>query len=211
MSGLMWRKEIQEAGREITGGTRLLLLFFSGGKECEGTEKLLEETFHDDKVVGLIEREAVPVMFDITENKEIAGKYHVDWTPTLVIADENGTELERFVGYLPSRDFMAQMTLSKGLAAFHMNRLDEARREFELLVAEFPESELVPEAEYYLGATKFKETGDTFPLGEISMELAKKYPDSIWTKKCSVWAHDYEGRRVFVGYDQGGSAGSGAY
>ena len=212
MRGINWRKSIEEVSGEISGGTRLPLLFFYRGSGCEGSKKTLEEVFRTQSVVDVIERETAPVMFDILKSQEQATKYHVDWTPTVVLTNENGMELERWVGYLPAEDFIAQLTLSKGLAAFHLERYQEAEREFEMLVHEYPKSELVPEAEYFLGIAKFKEKGDSYPLGEICGFLQENYPESLWTKRCSIWSHLVsESRKPYVAFDQGGSAGSGAY
>lgn len=209
MNRINWRKSEAEALNEIKGGTRLLLRFLYNS-ECEGSKKTMDETFNDEKVVRFIERDTVPVMIDIGEKKEIAKKYHVDWTPTIVIADEEGRELERFVGYLPAKEFIAQLLLSRGLADFHLERYKESVSLFEELVDEYPDSELVPEAEYFIGAANFKVTGSAETLGEVCQLLNKKYPESLWTKRCSIWAHMPLHRPV-VGYDQGGSAGSGAY
>jgi len=37
------------------------------------------------------------------------------------------------------------------------------------------------------------------------------HPESPWTKRCSIWGRSKNYLRPFVGYDGGGSAGSGAY
>jgi len=212
MSGIVWGKDLQKAQDEIRGGSRLLLLFFNGGVTEEGSKKLEEETLTDEHVQKLIERECLPMQFQTDKDTEIVNRFHVDWTPALILADENGNEVERFVGYLPPKEFMAQLTLSKGLSAFHLGRFAEAKVLFEKIVEEFPDSELIPEAEYFLGAAKFKENGDTYALGEVCHTLMAKYPDSVWTKRCSVWSHVYTAsRKPFEGYYAGGSYGSGQY
>jgi TolA-binding protein len=148
-------------------------------------------------------------MINAEESVDLAKRYRVDWTPAFVIADENGNELERWVGYLPATDFKAQMTLSKGLGAFHLERFSEAIGEFERLIAEYPDSELVPETKYFLGAAGFKENGDSYKLGEMCRAMFDKYPDSQWTKRCSAWSHMIVySRRPFVGYDGGGGPGT---
>ncbi|MBI5588068.1 MAG: hypothetical protein HY889_06855 [Deltaproteobacteria bacterium] len=209
MNRINWRKNEAEALNEIKGGTRLLFRFLYS-PECEGSQKTIDDTFSDEKVIALIERDTAPVMINIAGNKELAKKHHVDWTPAFVIADEEGEELERFVGCLAAAEFMAQFLLSRGLADFHIERYKEAASELEELIDEFPDSELVPEAEYFLGAANFKVTGSAESLGEVCQVLTTKYPESLWTKRCSIWAH-MPLHKPFVGYDQGGSAGSGAY
>ena len=212
MSGIEWRKDLQKAQEEIRGGSRLLLLFFNGGVTDEGSKKLEEETLMDEHVQKLVERECLPMQFHVQKDQEISNRFHVDWTPALILADENGNEVERFVGYLPPKEFMAQIILSKGLSVFHLGRFAEAKALFEEIVEEFPDSELIPEAEYFLGAAKFKESGDTYALGEVCHTLMTKYPDSTWTKRCSVWSHVYTAsRKPFEGYYASGSYGSGQY
>ncbi|MDP2689105.1 MAG: thioredoxin fold domain-containing protein, partial [Deltaproteobacteria bacterium] len=199
MNRLNWRKNMTEAASEISGGTRLLLMFFHRAED-ESCIKTLTETLEDENVVRVIEREAVPLKFEVEENKEMAGRYHIDWVPTFIVAEENGRELERWVGYLPPREFTEQLLLSKGIAAFHLERLAEAIREFEELVEEFPDSELVPEAEYYLGAASYKQTGSTDAFDDACEMLTRTHPESIWTKKCAVWAHPPRFKKPFVGY-----------
>lgn len=209
MKTMNWKTNIKEAASEVSGGTRLLLMLFHG--DDESSKKTLNETLTDEKVLSIIEREAVGLKFDVNESKDLARERHIDWTPTFMIADERGVELERWVGYLPAQEFIEQMILSKGLAAFHLERLEEAVSEFEELVDKYPNSQYVPEAEYYLGAASYKQTGTTDVFGDACEILSRTHPDSIWTKKCSIWAHETKYKKPFVGYNQGGSAGSGAY
>ncbi len=207
MKSIAWKKDIEEASREISGGTRLLMLFFHRAG-CEGSMKTIEEVFRNESVIDLIERETAPVMINAEDSAELARRYHVDWTPAVVIADESGAELERWVGYLPAEDFMAQLMLSKGLAAFHLDRLVEAEREFDLLIDGFPESELVPEATYFRGIAGLKH-GDISDLGVMCRTMQEKYPDSQWTKRCSIWSHSItQSRRPFVTYSGGGGPGT---
>lgn len=210
MKGIEWRRNIEEASTEIEGGTRMLLMFFQH-PDCEGSQKMLRETLVDENVVRVIEREAAPLVFNTAVQTDVAKRYRVDWTPTFIIADEKGNELERWVGYLPPDDFITQLELSKGLSAFHLGRYEDAVRDLQELVDEHPKSELVPEAEYFLGASIYKIKGDAYELGEICETLMDKFPESLWTKRCAVWAHISKERKPYVAYDQGGSAGSGAY
>ena len=128
-----------------------------------------------------------------------------------MICDEEGNALERLEGYLPAEDFVPQLILAKGLADFHLQRHEDAIGEFEMILENHPTSELVPEAEYYLGAATFKKTGETDKLSEVCHDLLMTHPESPWTKRCSIWGRTTNQLRPFVGYDGGGSAGSGAY
>lgn len=208
MGQVNWKKDMKEALDEISGGSRHLLLFFYQPEEL-GSVKMLEECLQNDAVIRVIERETAPLMINVSESKDIAKKYRVEWAPTIVIADDKGQELERWVGYLPPEDFIAQIMLSTALSNFHLGRLNDAISEFEQLIDQYPKSELVPEAEYYLGVSKFKKEGDMTALADVCATLNEKYPDSLWAKKGSIWAH-LTGKK-YVPFSEGTSLGGGQY
>lgn len=208
MNTLKWTSR-EEALNGIAGGTRLLLTFFYS-PECVGSKNILEETLQDEQVIKVIEREYAPVMCNIVEDEEAARKAHVSWTPSFIVSDEGGNELERWLGYLPPVEFTAQLLLSKGIASFHLKMYDKAIAVLERLVQEHPESEFVPEAEFLIGAANFKKTGEADTMIDVCHTLNSTHPESQWAKKCSIWTH-MDSRGPFVGYDGGGSAGSGAY
>lgn len=202
MRELKWRKDIQEVSGEISGGTRLPLLFFYRSSGCEGSTKCLRDVFQDDTVIKAVEREVVPFKYDVLDESEIAEKYRVDWTPTFILTDEKGIELDRWSGYLPAEDFITQLMLSKGLAAFYLRRYHDAEREFERLIEEHPASELVPEAKYFLGVSIFKDKGDEGGLVDHCRSIEEKYPHSQWAKKCSIWSHKtMPTRKPMVNFD----------
>ncbi|MBI2413097.1 MAG: thioredoxin fold domain-containing protein [Deltaproteobacteria bacterium] len=209
MERINWFKNMNEATEDIKGGSKLLMMFFYS-PSCDGSMKTINETLENEDVASLIERECAPIKLNIEDKKELAKERNVDWTPTFILADEHGRELERWVGYLPARDFMAQLLLSKGLSDFHLERHTDAIAEFEEIVEEFTDTDLVPEAEYFIGAANFKLTGQNDTLIDVCHILTSRYPESQWTKKCSVWAH-LTHSAPFVGYDGGGSIGGGAY
>lgn len=209
MDRVEWKKNMNEAEEEIRGGTRQLLLFFYAPEDCEGSRRTMDEVLTDHTVVNLIERSAAPLKFDISADPEMAKRYRVDLTPAFVIAGEDGVELERWVGYLPAAEFKEQLMLSKGLAAFHLNRYRDAMREFEEIVNEHSASELAPEAEFYLGIAGYRASGDTDVLAEACDNLKTNHPGSLWTKRCSAFSHLT--RTLNIQYVSGGSLGGGAY
>ncbi|MFQ5442444.1 MAG: thioredoxin fold domain-containing protein [Thermodesulfobacteriota bacterium] len=202
MRELNWRKDIKEVSDEISGGTRLPLLFFYRSSGCEGSNKTMGEVICDETVIKAVEREATAIKYDVAKENKLAERYHVDWTPTFILTDEKGNELDRWTGYLPAEDFITQLTLSKGLAAFYLRRYRDAEREFEMLIEEHPDSELVAEAEYFLGVSIFKEKGDALGLVDICHSIEEKYPESQWAKKCSIWSHKtMPTRKPMVNFD----------
>jgi len=115
-------------------------------------------------------------------------KYGIEWTPTFIITDNSGNEAYRFVGYLPPRDYRAQLTLGEGKVAMKKEDYDKAARCFDLVNARYPESEAAPEAAYYSGVARYKKTQDAKELKASYTLMSNKYPKSEWTKKASAWS-----------------------
>ncbi len=185
-SRINWAKSFDDALKQIRGTDKLLFIFFHH-PECGGCKKTEEITFKDPGVAGLINSSFSPLSLLVTEAQDLTARYNVEWTPTFVIADENGRELERWVGYLPPEDFISQIYLAEGLAEFHMNRFHEAEAAFEWIIDNHPDSEVAPEARYYMGVAFYKESGDPEHLERTWEAMHKRYPGNYWTKKASAW------------------------
>lgn len=187
LRNIRWRNNFEEARKEAKEKGKLLFMFFHH-PGCSGCKKTISETLVNSDVRELIEREFIPLTYVTTASPEMAGRYNVEWTPAFIIADENGTELERSVGFLPPEDFIAQLELSEGLADMHMDRFSEADRCFEEIIKEHANTEAAPEACYYLGVSQYKESGDVNYLQKASKTLRRLFPNNAWTKRASAWA-----------------------
>lgn len=187
MSTIKWFDSFEGAQREVRGINKLVLMFFHH-PACGGCKKTMEIDFKDPRIIELINRDFAPVSFEVTEAQDMTARYNIEWTPTFIFADENGKELERWVGYLPPEDFISQIYLSEGLAAFHRNRFKEAESDFEWIIDNQPDAEVAPEARYFMGVAFYKETGDPAHLSRTWEAMSKRYPDNYWTKKASAWA-----------------------
>ena len=51
----------------------------------------------------------IPVKIHVKEQPATFKRFGAQWTPTLVVLDPDGTERYRFEGYLPAREFLAQL------------------------------------------------------------------------------------------------------
>ena len=115
-------------------------------------------------------------------------RYGVKWTPTIIILDEDGDEHHRFIGFLQPEDFIAQMTLGKGKLAFNLDNFDQAIQCFQEILVGYPKTDVAPEAQYYLGVSKYKASHDPKEL-KLGLEaLQRNYPQSEWTKKAQVYS-----------------------
>ncbi len=187
MSDIKWSESIDAAKKEIEGTNKLLFMFFHA-HECGGCRKTLNITFKDPDVSELLSRDFAPLNFVVTEAQDMTARFNVEWTPTFIIADRNGVELERWVGYLPPEEFLSQIHLSEGLAELHQQRFKDAENAFEWIIDYHPEAEVAPEARYFMGVTFYKETGDPVHLARTWEAMSKRYPHNVWTKKASAWS-----------------------
>ena len=65
----------------------------------------------------------------------------------------------------------------------------EAEQRYTQIIERYPDTAAAPEAVYWKGVSQYKRTNDHTVLGVVPEELSKKYPDSVWAQKASVWAH----------------------
>ena len=147
--------------------------------------------YPDERVVRLVTFEFVPIRIHVRDAGDVYSRVsqqlNVQWTPTVLILDEDGIERHRVEGFLPVDDFLAQLKLGLARIAFQRGAFDEAERRFRQVVDEHPQSEAAPEALYWIGVSRYKGQGDASALAETARAFSTSYTDSAWAKKASVW------------------------
>lgn len=116
-----------------------------------------------------------------------AERFQLQWTPTIVFLDTGGREVHRIEGFLPNDDFLAQLHIGLGQVAMSAKRFTDAEREFHQVVEELPNTDAAPEAQYWRGVSKYKGSNDPAALKETAEAFRKRYSDSTWAKKASIW------------------------
>ena len=101
-----WEANLDKAGAAARKGNRAMLLEFWSAT-CEPC-KVLDETVFPDERIGTAIRKLHPVRVDVDKQPDIARKYNVNGTPTLLVTDSHGTELFRYTGLLGA-DRMLQL------------------------------------------------------------------------------------------------------
>jgi uncharacterized protein HemY len=124
----------------------------------------------------------------VKTHPEAMGRFDVNWTPTVLLLDRDGTERHRIEGFLPTDDFLAQLYLGLGHLAFKTQKFDDAEKWFQRVIDELPDSDAAAEAQYWAGVSKYKATGDAGALGATAQAFQSRYNDSTWAKKASIWA-----------------------
>lgn len=65
----------------------------------------------------------------------------------------------------------------------------DAEQRYGQMMKRYAETAAAPEAAYWRGVSRYKQTNDHTVLGEVAEDLGEKFPDSVWAKKASVWSH----------------------
>jgi tetratricopeptide (TPR) repeat protein len=147
--------------------------------------------YPDERVARFILDNFIPARVHVKDQAEdyrrFAQRYQAQWTPTLLVIDPEGNERHRIEGFLPAEDLIAQLLLGLGHSAFARERWDEAERRFREVVDRYPKSDAAPEALYWAGVARYKGKGDAGALSATGREFTKRYQDTSWAKKASVW------------------------
>ena len=104
------------------------------------------------------------------------------------ILDASGKEQHRIEGFLPTDDFLAQLQLGLGHAAFKGGKFDDAEKWFKTVVEKLPDADAAAEAQYWAGVSRYQRSHDGAELKATADAFKKRYSDTTWAKKASIWA-----------------------
>jgi TolA-binding protein len=102
--------------------------------------------------------------------------------------DSDGDERWRIEGYLPRKEFHAQLEMGLARTAFMQKQWADAEQRYAQVVERYQDTAAAPEAIYWRGVSQYKRTNDHTVLGGVAEQLNQEYPDSVWAQKASVWS-----------------------
>ena len=147
--------------------------------------------YPDERVARFVTENFIPARVHVKDQaadfQRLGAQYNAQWTPTILELDPDGKERHRIEGFLTTDDFLAQLKLGLGHAAFKHGTWDAAQRHFDDVVKSHPDAEAAPEARYWAGVSRYKASGNPTALGDTTRALDERYPDSTWAKKASIW------------------------
>ena len=86
--------------------------------------------YPDPRVERFISDNFIPARFHVKTHPEAMGRFHVDWTPTILILDSDGSERHRIEGFLPADEFLAQLQLGFANVAFKAGKFEQAAERY---------------------------------------------------------------------------------
>lgn len=144
-------------------------------------------TYPQPPVQQLIEQFTVPVQIDNSQeqNKTLLDRIHHIWTPDVRILADDGFELYRWDGFLPPPEYMARYLTGLGYANLRLRRFKEADRHYVDVLTRFSTAYAAPEAQYYLGVTRYRADPESSEVGVQWHHLTSRYPNSEYRLKQS--------------------------
>ena len=118
----------------------------------------------------------------------MVNRFGVKWTPTIILFDSNGGEHHRFIGFFSPEDFIGHIMLGRAKAEFDQDNFEQAIQYFQEVLVRYPKADAAPEAQYFLGVSRYKASHDPKQLRLGLEALQRDYPNSEWTKKAQVYA-----------------------
>ena len=153
-----------------------------------GCQQLAAVTYPDSNVCSAVEKNFVPLQIEFTKNKTMVNRFSVKWTPTIILFDSDGGEHHRFIGFFSPEDFIGQIMLGRAKAEFDQDHFEQAIQCFQEVLVRYPKADAAPEAQYFLGVSRYKASHDPKQLRLGLEALQRDYPNSEWTKKAQVYA-----------------------
>jgi len=143
-------------------------------------------TYSTKEVVDFVGEYLVPMRVEVSK-KSYYERYNAIWTPTMLLLDFQGAEIQRKVGFLNAEDFMAFMHL--GIAKVHLNthEFDAANVHLNRVFKNYPESIAVPEAIFFSGVNHYKKSDDPIELKRAYEKLHREFPQSSWAKRATPY------------------------
>ncbi len=152
---------------------------------------MAEITLPDPQVGSFLTEHYCGTQFDLAtahpEFVDATKTAKVVWAPTVLVDDSRGRELRRFTGWLPPKEWIAELQIPVALDHMHHRRLDQSAQVFSSIVEETPEAPAAAEALHWLGIAEFLAGGRDLPrLRARWNEVRERYPESRFARHSEV-------------------------
>ena len=114
-------------------------------------------------------------------------RFNAIWTPTVLVLDSSGNERWRIEGFLPKREFHAQLEMGLARIVAMRKRWAEAEPLYAHIFESFGDTLVAPEALYWRGISAYQATRDHTSIERMAAELTSLFPGNEWAVKASVW------------------------
>jgi len=144
-------------------------------------------TYPQIPVIDAILANGVPLQVDNSksESNQYLHSIHHIWTPDIRILAHDGFEMYRWDGFLPPPEFIARTQCGFAMAYLRLKRFDQAEALYVDVLRRFSTTYAAPEAQYYLGVTRYRKDHNSDELPTQWANLRSRYPSSEYRVKQS--------------------------
>lgn len=179
---IQWNSDMKSALTQAEIVKKPVFLYFMN-PPCPSCQQMDRVTYSNAKVIEFINENTVPVHFEAPDSQNVAKEFNLKRTPMWLMLDSDGREHYRTLGFFLPEDLIPSMLLGMAKTLFDQGRFDETLSTLEMLLAEYPENDSIPEAIYLRGGARFKNSRDRRHLKETYEQLKSTYPSNAWTKR----------------------------
>lgn len=183
---IQWRHDVDAAREEANqaeGHKMVLIEAFS--PKCFSCQNMEERTWSDDTVAQILETEFVPVQLNVLEDESVAKPPLLAfWTPTLIAMCPDGNIHRKWMGFLPPKEFLGEVALSRVAYAMARQDYDEAHR-LAQEATQWTEGDELRHSEslYWQAVAAYKASENQDLLVAGWKDLLTRFPNSEWAKK----------------------------
>ncbi|MCJ7541120.1 MAG: hypothetical protein MUO88_15830 [Desulfobacterales bacterium] len=109
----------------------------------------------DPALIDFISEALIPLRIS-SDAKPLSEDFNLKWTPTLITLGPDGKEHHRTVGFLEPKELIARFLLGEGKYFFDSDKFPEALKTLEKILADYKNTDAVPEAIYLRGVSQYK-------------------------------------------------------
>jgi hypothetical protein len=144
-------------------------------------------TYQNRDAISYINENFIPWRVPYLTDLVRVQRWHVEWTPCLVVLDGGKVEHLRSLGFISPPELVAHLHLARALISYRNRDLPAAVDLFDQVVNGFARTHAAPQAIWFRGVGSFQIEGDPAVLKATRLELEKDYPHSLWVEKASAW------------------------
>jgi hypothetical protein len=148
-------------------------------------------TYPDAAVSELLDQEFALVKINLSDpapaTRDLLRQAKPLWAPLFIAFDRKGTELRRWIGFLPPAEFIAELRFVLGMQKLLRREMEQSIREFRAACDVTPDASVAPEALFWAGAAAYQSGGGMAALRSVWSELQSRYPASTWARRSDVF------------------------